>query len=314
MSRTSFLALGRDTLIYGLGVVLARGVSFIMLPVYTRVLSPADYGILQYLDLSVEIASVLFTACLTVGIQRFYYKAETERGRRAVIASAYILEMGLGAIGAICLALAAPLIWHYGLKEAGSVLLVRIAALNFFLGLLSSLPLSLLRLRQQARLYVIVSFMKLVLQLSLNIWLVVGLRMGPLGILLSGTVANLIIGGGMSVWTLRTWGFEPSRQAIRDIRRFGVPYQLSWAANFMATFADQFILQALRGPSALGVYSLAFNFTQLHTQLGSIPFMTAWNPIRHQLALEPEGGTSPRFDRGLLYYSIVHVSVAVGIM
>ena len=39
---TSFRTLGRNTAIYGFGVVLGRAVSFIMLPVYTRFLSQAE--------------------------------------------------------------------------------------------------------------------------------------------------------------------------------------------------------------------------------------------------------------------------------
>ena len=43
-SRTSFRRLGRDAALYSIGVLLGRAVSFIMLPVYTRYLSPADYA------------------------------------------------------------------------------------------------------------------------------------------------------------------------------------------------------------------------------------------------------------------------------
>ena len=51
--------LGRNTLVYGIATVLSRLVSFVMLPIYTRYLTPADYGLLAILDLSLEIAVLL---------------------------------------------------------------------------------------------------------------------------------------------------------------------------------------------------------------------------------------------------------------
>ena len=46
-----------------------------MLPVYTRFLTPADYGLVQLLELTVEVAAIFFTAGTTAGLQRFYFKA-----------------------------------------------------------------------------------------------------------------------------------------------------------------------------------------------------------------------------------------------
>ena len=69
--RPTFRRLGRDAALYSLGVILGRAVSFLMLPVYTRFLSPADYGVMQLLDLTVDVAAIFFTAGATSGVQRF---------------------------------------------------------------------------------------------------------------------------------------------------------------------------------------------------------------------------------------------------
>jgi len=68
--RATFRRLGRETATYGLGVILGRAVSFLMLPVYTRFLSPSDYGIIQLLDLTVDVAAIFFTAGASSGVQR----------------------------------------------------------------------------------------------------------------------------------------------------------------------------------------------------------------------------------------------------
>ena len=43
---------GRNTLVYGLGGIAGRIVSFLLIPLYTRYLTPGDYGTIELLDLT----------------------------------------------------------------------------------------------------------------------------------------------------------------------------------------------------------------------------------------------------------------------
>ena len=53
-------ALGRDLAVYGAGDVATQAISFLLLPVYVRFLSPGDYGVLALL-LAVEmITKIVF--------------------------------------------------------------------------------------------------------------------------------------------------------------------------------------------------------------------------------------------------------------
>ena len=41
--------LGKDSIIYGLGGIVARGIPYFTLPIYTRIFSPAEYGTIEML-------------------------------------------------------------------------------------------------------------------------------------------------------------------------------------------------------------------------------------------------------------------------
>src|SRR5690348_6704770 len=101
-------AVARNVLVYGLGTVLARAVSFLMLPVYTRYLSPADYGILQLLDVAVEVIVLVISAGATSGLQRFYFKASTTEDRHAVLVTGLAVQLTLDGIGAALMLIASP--------------------------------------------------------------------------------------------------------------------------------------------------------------------------------------------------------------
>ena len=98
----------REAALYGVGVVVARAVSFVMLPVYTRFLSPSDYGVLQILQMVLDVTAILLSGGLASGVLRFTLKAKTAEERHGVVSTAFLLLTGLHATGALILFALAP--------------------------------------------------------------------------------------------------------------------------------------------------------------------------------------------------------------
>ena len=270
----------RDALIYGAGIVMRRAATLVMLPIYTRMLAPSDYGLLQMLDITLDVASILMSAGMTAGVMRFYFKATTQRARNEVVVTAAFLILAMNVVGGLCLAIGAGPIHDHVLGGAGTLTLVYIAAANFALNDMLTVPMLLMQIEGRAALFSATSLVRLVLQLTLNILLLVVFRLGPLGILVSTLVTNVLVGATSMIWMLRRVGVRASRGAVRDLRRFGVPYQLATAATFTLQFGDRFFLDAYRGLGVVGLYAFAYQFGFLIDQLGAQPFMRAWQPRR----------------------------------
>ena len=311
--RTSFRRLGRDTLIYGAGMMLNRAVSFLMLPVYTRYLSTADYGVLQLLDMTVDISHILFTAGMIAGVSLFYFQTQDSDERADILRTAFVGEMVLTVIGATALFLLAPTVWRHALGGAGEALFVRIIAVNFTLQMLTSVPMVLLQLQQRSRAIITINFCRLVAQVSLNILFVVVLHQGVKGILLASFIVNGIQGTVSAVWLIRSVGGKVRWAIVRQLRRFGIPYQLSTAGAFILSFGDRYFLQASRGAAAVGLYGLAYQFGFLLHQLSTEQILKAWNPQRLQLLHEPRERRDARYARGFEYYNLVLITMATGI-
>jgi O-antigen/teichoic acid export membrane protein len=63
----------KHTVIYSLGNISTKLVGFILLPLYTSYLSPAEYGILGLLEVSANIVVQMLGLSLYAGFQRWYY-------------------------------------------------------------------------------------------------------------------------------------------------------------------------------------------------------------------------------------------------
>ena len=309
----SFRRLSRDTAIYATGMILSRVASFVMLPLYTRVLTTADYGLLQLLDVTVEVAGILVSAGMVAAVTRYYFKATAPGEQAAVLSTGWALLTALNVGGMMLLLLASPFIFETVLKGAGSIDLVHIAAVNFVASALPTIPLALMQIQQRAGLFLVATTSRLILQIGLNLFFLLALEWGPRGVLVSTFISNIALGIPLSIWMLRRSGFRFDWPAARDIQRFGIPLQFAAAAMFILAFGDRFFLQEWRGLSEVGIYSLAYQFGFLLSGVGSTAFLQAWNPQRFQLMALPRPERDVKYNQGLLYFSLTVVTLMVGI-
>ena len=77
--------------IYLLGNILSKAVSFIMLPIYTRCLTPADYGILELLSLVIDFVAVILGMRISQAIFRFYSEYDDQEQKNSVVATAIMM-------------------------------------------------------------------------------------------------------------------------------------------------------------------------------------------------------------------------------
>jgi len=304
---------GKDTVLYGISTVIARIASVALLPVYTRYLTPADYGLIQLLELAGEVAGILFVAGTRSGMLRFYYRTNDTAERNSVVSTTFLLEGTLALVGAIVLFLGAELVWKTMLAGEGSSLLVQISAVNFFLGTLHNVPFTYLQAQQRAALYTTTLVIKLVLQILFNLLLLIWLDMGVRGMLISSVIVNTIIAVGTTTLMLRRTGLHPKWSIVRDLRRYGVPYQLTSVGSFILTFGDRFFLQRFQGATQVGLYALAYQFGFLLYQLGAGPFLRAWIPERHKGFSKPTTERNRDTRQGFFFLNLILITMAVGI-
>ena len=302
---------GRHTLVYGAGVLLSKAVSFIMLPVYTRFLTPADYGVMELIGMTLEIIAIVAGTKLALGIFRYYHKAETDAERNAVVSTAMT---GLGASYAIVgllSFLAAGQLSTLIFGTTAHAPLIRLAAMTLALQSLMIVPLAYARLRGHAMLFVVSNLAKLTVGLGLNILFVVHLRMGVQGVFLANLIATLVVGVTLGVYVVRSVGMAYSPKATRDLLRYGVPLIGTQLAAFLLTFGDRYFLKAAADETAVGLYSLAYQFGFLLAAIGYIPFEAVWEPARFQIAKRPDRDVL--FNKGFRYMNVVLLTTAVGL-
>lgn len=297
--------------IYALGNILRNGVSIIMLPIYTRFLTPADYGIIELLSMLIDFASIVLGMRLGEAIFRFYCVAPTDRDKKTVISTSLWLSVALNGIGVILvLSFSVPLA-QLLLGDAALAGYVKLFSLTLLLQAFIEIPLIYIRAQQRPWLFVGFSLFKLVLQLSLNIYLVVIKGMHVEGVIYSAIISSGTMACLLLVYTLWTAGARISYHMSANLIQFSTPLMLASVGSFYLTFGDRYYLRLFGDLANVGIYALGYKFGFMLIVLIWDPFEKMWASQRYEVHKRQDARKV--FQRIFIFMSILMLSAALGI-
>lgn len=282
--------IAQHTAIYTIGTVLRNLTSFLMLPIYTRYLTPADYGVIELLSMTIDLFAIVFGLRMGDAVFRYHSHYEERRDKNQVITTAIALVGGLTLLGLMLI---------LALSEDLSLLVFRdpthsgqISLFAVTLPLVALTEIAFLYLRAEGRPWLTVGFGlgRLMLQLTLNIYFVVIKGLHVDGVIYSAVIANAIAAVLMLAFTIRRTGFSISVSKAGELARFSWPLILSALATFYLTFGNRYLLQVYTDTSEVGIYSLGYKFGFLLLVFAWRPFSSVWDAQRFVIAKKPDAG------------------------
>jgi O-antigen/teichoic acid export membrane protein len=304
------LELSRHSAVYGVGSLVSRFIAVLLLPVYTRFLSPADYGLIETLIALSAILTVLLAAGVKSAFFRFYFDDED---KRRVIRTSFWFTMASGTAGLVAgLALAEP-ISELLFDTSAHADLVRASFVGLWAHVNYEQMTSLFRVEQRSGAYLIATLINLTLTVGATLLLVVALDQGPLGVIVGNFTGTLLVYVGLLAYRREQLGFELDRPLLREMNRFGLPLVPSalflWALNF----SDRFFLVKLAGPREVGLYSIGVRMASAII-LFLAAFRTAWPAFAYSIEDDREARRTYSF---VLTYIVVITSwmaLALGVL
>ena len=303
---------GKHTLVYGVGVVASKLASFIMLPVYTHYLTTRDYGVLELLSTTIDVIGMIAGMGLAAGVFKHYAETRTAYERRQLLGTVLVATAGSSLVVAAVGFIASP--WLSGVLFGPRFTpeYFRIVFLTYFFQSIANLALLMLQAEERSKLFVTLNVATLVVTLSLNIWFVVVIRWGVRGVLLGNLAATSVLSVGLGAYMMRRVGVHFSTEQFKKLARFGAPLAVATLGSFVLTYSDRYFLNHYTGTQAVGIYSLAYQFSFLLSTLTVIPFGQIWEPRRFAIAKRPEAREIYR--RMFVYFNLALFAGSIAIV
>ena len=183
--------LGKESLIYGTGHMLARLITFLLLPIYTHVFSPEEYGVISLAYAFMGFSLMLYRYGMDTALMKYSVQLNGN-DKTAHISSIYVLQLFSSIIFSAILYFVKDYVSEpvLGIKNPDWIIII---SGILILDNLWNHHVLLLRSENKPALYILFNLGNVILTMMFNIIFVIKWELGIEGVLLSNLMVSGII-------------------------------------------------------------------------------------------------------------------------
>jgi O-antigen/teichoic acid export membrane protein len=310
----TFKTIIKHTAVYSTADLLAKAVGFFLLPIYTRYLSPADYGILELLSVSLTIIIILIQQGMQTSFFRAYsfdYK-DNEQEQKSVVSTSYLYLFFSSFIFLGILFLFARQINNLLFQSKDYTNLVRLTFVTGFFNTISTITFQLFRAKLQSVRFSLLSILRFLLNLFFNVYLILKLRMGLTGVIYGNLFTAVLISILTFFLIYQYLSPKISISKLKNMLSYGIPLVPGGLSVWVLMVANRYFLEKFSTTTELGLYSLGNRFSGILDFVIMQPFFATWPSIYFPLAKEKDAQET--FSRLTTYFLLIGSFFSLGII
>lgn len=276
----------KDLMIYGISFGVNNLLGIILIPLYTRLFTPSEFGTIDVVVTLVTLLSVIGMLQLESAVARFYYTAKTEDAKRELISNAVTIIFLCSCVLVLMVAIFSHqiAILMFGDAELHLVLLLAVAKLP--LSNLVSLFTLAIRYRKQPLAFTLLSMFQTALVLGSILFFVLYNKMGIKGIFIGE-----ITGYGVTLLVLLIFwrnylGWTLITPFTNDMLRYSIPIVPAVIISWGNSGLNRFIMLSHLSLKEIGIYSFALKIASLIAIAYGIVKMV-WEPYFWEVFEKP---------------------------
>ncbi|HLE51883.1 MAG TPA: oligosaccharide flippase family protein [Anaerolineales bacterium] len=301
---SSIKDLSKDISIYAIGNIAQRAVIFILLPLYTNVLSMSEYGLVETIAVTIQILIFFMDIGMSRSVLRYYSRYQDDPSQLGHLTTTGLILMLFSGISTLAVGILFQKSLSnilFGDPKYSTVLIWTL--ISSFLQTVNLWIVILYRAKRQAGRYVLVSILNLVMLTALTFYFVRYLRLGVFGVLYAQCIVYLLIDTALLAGTLNlrrgqigfSWGLA------RQLFNFGFPLIFTMAGMLAMNSIDRFFLVHFRGFEDVAIYSLGVRIAAMLGMLTVTPFQLAWGPFLFSKEKQDMSKFASRFFTYLIF-------------
>ena len=262
--------LAKNTAIVSIGKICTQLITFLLLPVYTAVLSNEEYGVVDLLNTLTSLLLPIVTLQIEQGIFRYLIDCRENNEKQIKLITTIIRFMIIQSIVCIVIFLCVSPFIHNEYKY--------FLMANLLMGIFSSLLLQIWRGLGDNATYAIGSFITGAFTVVLNVIFIVAFRWGAYGMLGATAISNFICSVYIFLKRKIYKYIKPKqfdKKILKEIIKYSVPLIPNMISWWIVSASDRTIISAVIGIAQNGIYSAANKFSGVFTTLYSV-FNLTW--------------------------------------
>ncbi len=299
----------KQSIIYGLGDVAGKLLKFLLIPIYTTYLLPAEYGLLNLCLLFSGLATVFCFWGVNSAFFR-YYTSQEEGGLKSFSNVLLLVALFSLIVSSLSYLFSHPLS-RLLLDAASEAYLIRITAILILVNSLLTTLLLLYRAEGKPIFYVKATVSKLFVDLLFNLYLVVKLRMGVKGVIYSDIISSFLLLIYLFIKLSPYLSLHLSFGLCKKLLWYGIPLVPAVLSGVVIMLSDRYFIELYQGTKAVGIYSLGYRVGMV-VSLAVTAFNFAWSPAIFRIV--EEKGAKKIFSDVLNHYVALVGLIFLGLL
>lgn len=278
--------LTKETALYGLSTIVGRFLNFLLLPLYTNVFLPGDYGVITNVYAYLAIVSVIFLYGLDSAYLKFLASDE-HKDKKIVFSTGFNFLLITSLILIFIMFLAkGPINEALRISGKNEVIFYYVVGI-LILDTMISLPLVYLRVNNQALKFSLIRIVNIIVAIGLNLYLLLVVRTGIEGAFISNLIASLSSFLLLLPIIIKNYAFSYDKALLKRMIKFGLPYLPAGISAMMLQVIDRPIVEYLTDLKTLGIYQANYRLGIVMMLFVSM-FQYAWQPFAIKIAKEED--------------------------
>ena len=259
-----FKKLLSQTAIYGLSSVIGRLLNYLLVPLYTRVFIPEDYGVIT--EMYAYLA--FFLIFLTYGMETTFFRFSNKYKKRNVYSTALISVLTTALLFLFFINFKTETIAN-ATGNVGSEKLIVWLSFIIFLDVVSAIPFARLRNQNKAVRFSVIKLINILVNIALNIYFVIIMQYGFeyvfIANLISSTITLFLLTPEL---VYINWAFDA--KLYRKMIRYSLPLLFAGLAGMTNEAIDRILLKFYISDtnvamSELGIYGAFYKLSIIMT-------------------------------------------------
>lgn len=281
--------LGSDSLIYGFSGILTRFIGVFLTPVYTRIYTVEDYGVIGILTNSYMLVSVVLVLAMDNSTARWFYDTEISEERKKIINTWLWFYLGASLLASIFFLFTSSYWAELILQDyADGAFLIKLLALTLPLFVLPSIGVNVLRFERKAKRAVFLSIYQSLILIGFNILFVVILRKGVAGVYYA-QLCGAILTVPLATYFLYSWIGFPSWfdwVKFKEMFTYALPFVPASLGYWVVNLSGVFFVNEYLNKNEVGLYQIGISIAAV-AGLATTAFQQAWSPFAFSIINQP---------------------------
>ncbi len=307
-----FRKLFRLSAIYGLGTLSTKLAGFVLIPLYTRSFSVAQFGVLGLLEVSAVVIISFFGFSLYSGFFRWYWDKSAENKKESLFFTVTLFQIGVVILAYFAMLPFLKCFSQLILDTPDYAFLLKLMLISALMQTVLLMPNTLLRLQEKPWLFTLANLLQLVFSLSVTIYFIVYRHSGIEGIYYGQIAGSLAFASVLVRYSLRNMVFRFETAMLRDILVYCLPLFFSGVALVFLNVTDRYSIKVLGNMADVGLYSYGYKLANTLNVFLITSVNFAIQPMIYRMMNDPVN--KKFYARLLTYYTYGTMIVALAMM